>query len=161
MLNGRLCSNHYFFWRRQEIRFTDDTDSALEITAFSDGKSTQQFLSQFRNNYYAMCGLRALLSESRQWIDASRFTADQVLAEVSRLILAGDLGVALRPYEYYLGTSSTQLSGAPPPLPASSPLAASKFEESEPPTFPNDLNGVIQAAALSAAAASGAPFCPH
>src|ERR1700722_15898554 len=104
MLNWRLCGNHYFFWRRQAIRFTGDGSSS-EITEFNDSKSTRQFLLQFRNHYYAMSGLRALLSESRQWIDASRFTADEVLAEIARLILAGELGVALRPYMFSIGTS--------------------------------------------------------
>jgi hypothetical protein len=160
MFNHRLCSNHYFFWRRRAIRFEEDKDTALEITAFGDGKSTYQFLAQFKNDYYAMDGLRGLLVESRQWLDVSRFTADQVLTEVARLILAGELGVALRPYSYTTGTSSASVTSNAAPA-AAPPLATSKSEEPEPPTFDSSLNGVVQAAALAAAAASGAAFCPH
>ena len=157
----RLCSNHYFFWRRRAIRFTEDKDSAVELVAFSDSKSTQQFLAQFAINRYAMGGLRGLLSESQRWIDVSRLTADQVVAEVTRLILAGELGVALRPPVYTTGTSSTPLSGGSAPPPSANPLPSTKSEEPDPATFSSSLNALAQAAALSAAAASGAAFCPH
>jgi hypothetical protein len=161
MDQSRLCSNYYFFWRRRAIRFTEDKDSAVEVTAFSDGKSTQQFLAPFVIDRYAMGGLRGLLSESQRWMDVSRLTADQVVAEVTRLILAGELGVALRPPVYPIGTSSIQQSGASAPPPAATPLSSTKSEEPDPATFSSSLNALAQAAALSAAAASGAAFCPH
>jgi hypothetical protein len=133
----------------------------VEVTAFSDGKSTQQFLAPFVIDRYAMGGLRGLLSESQRWMDVSRLTADQVVAEVTRLILAGELGVALRPPVYPIGTSSIQQSGASAPPPAATPLSSTKSEEPDPATFSSSLNALAQAAALSAAAASGAAFCPH
>jgi hypothetical protein len=161
MDKSRLCSNYYFFWRRRAIRFTEDKDSAVEINAFSDGKSTQQFLAQYTIDRSAMIGLRGLLSESQRWIDVSRLTADQVVAEVARLILGGELGVALRPRVYTTGSSPTPVSGAMAAAPAANPLAASKSQEPDPATFSSSLNALAQAAALSAAAASGAAFCPH
>jgi hypothetical protein len=161
MNQSRLCSNYYFFWRRRSIRFADDKDTAVEITAFNDGKSTQQFLAQYTIDRHAMIGLRGLLSESQRWFDVSRLTADQVVAEVTRLILAGELGVALRPRKYPIGTSSTQVSGNAGPPPAANPLPTTKSQEPDPATFSSSLNALAQAAALSAAAASGAAFCPH
>jgi hypothetical protein len=159
MDRSRLCSNNYFFWRRRAIRFTDDKDTAVEITAFSDGKSTQQFLARYTIDRHAMIGLRSLLSESQRWIDVSRLTADQVVAEVTRLILAGELGVALRPRVYTIGSSPIPVSGAMAAAPAANPLATSKSQEPDPATFSPSLNALAQAAALSAAAASGVAFC--
>jgi hypothetical protein len=157
----RICANYYFFGRRQSIWFDQDESSATEITRFDDGKSTQQFLAQFQVDRYAMDGLRGLLSESRRWLDVSRLTGDQVLAEVARLILAGEIGVALRPHSFYIGSSATPVTGEMTQLPAAAPVNARKSEEPESPTFSPSLNAVLQAAALALAAASGAAFCPH
>ena len=161
MFKRRIREDFDVFWRRQSISFDVGESSAVEMTSFDDGISTQQFLAQFKGDTYAIAWLRGLLSESRQWIGASRLTGDQVLAEVARLILSGELGVALIPRALSSGSSSAERTGDPPPVAAGPPLAATKSEEPEPPTFPPDLNGVIQAAALAAAAASGAPFCPN
>jgi len=161
MYKRRVREDFDFFWRRQSIRFDVGEPSAVEMTSFGDGLSTQQFLTQFKNDTYAIAWLRGLLSQSRQWIGASRLTGDQVLAEVARLLLSGELGVALIPRPLSTGSNSAERTGDPPPVAAGPPLPVTKMEEPEPPTFPPDLNGVIQAAALAAAAASGAPFCPN
>lgn len=162
MFNRRLCSGHYFFGRRQATRaYQQDKAFASQVSRFSDSKSTQHFLSQFRDDYYAMNSLRGLLSESRRWVDVSRLTSDQVLSEVTRMAQGGELGAAVRPRSYSAGTSSNQASSSPAPLPAAAPVASSQPEESDPATFSPGSNGAVQAAALSAAAASGAAFCPH
>jgi hypothetical protein len=161
MANPRLCANHYFFWRRQQITFQDDETSAAEITNFGDGKSSQQLLAQFKNDFFAISRLRSLLNESRQWIDVSRLTDDQLLAEVARLILSGELGVASVPRQFSIGNSPADRPTSSAPVPAAKPLAAGRSDEPDPATFSSSLNALAQAAALAAAAASGAAFCPH
>src|SRR5580700_10479674 len=138
MLAFRSCANYYFFVRRQALKFERDESSATKIARLGDGKSTQRFLAQFQNNRNAMGGLRGLLSESRGWIDVSRLTGDQVLAEVARLILAGEIGVAPRPRSFYIGSNMTPVTGVMTQLPAAAAQAA-KSEEPDPPTFPPSL----------------------
>jgi len=161
MIKRRFWPNYYFFWRRQ-LAPLDEGDSSLpEIVTFGDGRSIRQFLSQYKDDLFAMAGLRGLLGETRQSIEVSRFTTDQLLAEIANLILTGKLGVAIAPRDFSIGVDETDKSPDPPPTPAGAPVSSTRSEEPESATLPPDLNAVVQAAALSAAAASGAPFCPH
>jgi|HubBroStandDraft_1064217.scaffolds.fasta_scaffold314062_2 hypothetical protein len=159
MIKRRFWPNHYFFWRRQLAPLDYGDPSLPEVVAFGDGRSIQQFLSQYKDDLYAMDALRGLLGETRQWVDVSRLTSDQALAEIAHLILAGRLGVAIAPRPFSIGVSEVDKSADLPPAPAGAPVSSTPSEEPEPATLPPDLNAVAQAAALSAAAASGAPFC--
>jgi len=161
MIKRRFWPNYYFFWRRQAAPLDDGDPSLPEVVAFGDGRSIRQFLAQYKDDVYAIGNLRGLLGEKRQWIDVSRFTSDQLLAEIAHLILIGELGVAIAPREFSIGVDEVDKSGPLAPTPAGTPVSATPSEEPEAATLPPDLNGATQAAALSAAAASGAPFCPH
>jgi hypothetical protein len=161
MIKRRFWPNYYFFWRRQAAPLEDGDPSLPEIVTFGDGRSIRQFLSQYKDDLYAIGNLRGLLGEKRQWIDVSRFTIDQLLAEIAHLILIGELGVAIAPRDFSIGIGKVDKPPGPPPTPSGYPVSATPSEEPESATLPPDLDAVAQAAALSAAAASGAPFCPH
>jgi hypothetical protein len=161
MIKRRFYPNYYFFWRRQLAPLENGDPALPEVVAFGDGRSIRQFLSQYKDDLYAMGNLRGLLGERRRWIDVSRFTGDQLLAEIAHLILIGELGVAIAPRSFSIGVDEVDKTGDSPPPPAGAPVSSTRSEEPESATLPPDLNAVAQAAALSAAAASGAPFCPH
>ena len=162
MIKRRFWPNYFFFWRRQLAPLGAGDDPSLpEVVTFGDGRSIRQFLSQYRDDIYAMDNLRGLLGETRQWIDVSRLTSDQLLAEIAHLILAGKLGVAIAPRDFSIGVDDVDKSGDMATAPAGAPVSSTRSEEPEPATHPPDLNAVTQAAALTQAAASGAPFCPH
>jgi hypothetical protein len=142
-----VSPNHCIFWRSQ-------------IARFRDSKSAIQFLSAVKVDARAMSDLRGLLFESRLRIDVSRLTDDQVLAEIARLIWLGHLVVA-NDREGRSGASSqpagpTQIAQTPAGVPVRS---GPQSQEPEPATLPSNLNSIAQAAALSAAAANGTPFC--
>jgi hypothetical protein len=141
-----LSPNHCIFWRSR-------------IAWFRDSKSAMQFLSAVKGDALAMSDLRGLLCESRLRIDISRLTDDQVLAEIARLIWLGHLVVA-NDREGRSGASSqpagpSQITQTPTGV----PVRSGPQSEPEPATLPSNLNSVAQAAALTAAAASGTPFC--
>ena len=145
--NLPLSPNHCIFWRSRVARFRDS-------------KSAIQFLSASKGDAFVMSDLRGLLFESRLRIDVSRLTDDQVLAEIARLIWLGHLVIA-NDREGRSGASSqpvgpTQSTPAPGGPAVNS---GSQSQEPEPATLPSNVNSVAQAAALSAAAASGTPFC--
>jgi hypothetical protein len=161
MIKRRFYPNYYFFWRCQLAPLDDGDPSLPEVVAFGDGRSIQQFLSQYKDDVYAVANLRALLGERRRWLDVSSFTADRLLAEVAHLILTGELGVAIAPRTFSIGVDEIDKSPDPLPPPPGAPVGSTRSEEPESATLPPDLNAATQAAALTAAAASGAPFCPH
>jgi hypothetical protein len=161
MIKRRFYPNYYFFWRRQLAPLDEGDPSLPEVVAFGDGRSIQQFLSQYKDDLYAIANLRGLVGERRQWIDVSRLTGDRLLAEIAHLILIGELGVAIAPRYFSIGVSEIDKSPDPLPPQPGAPVGSTRSEEPEPATLPPDLNAVVQAAALTAAAASGAPFCPH
>jgi hypothetical protein len=161
MIKRRFWPNYYFFWRRQLAPLDEGDPSLPEIVRFGDGRSIRQFLSQYKDDLFAIGSLRGLLGETRQSIDISRLTSDQLLAEIAHLILTGKLGVAIAPRSFSIGVNDTDKSGDWAPTPAGAPISSTPSEEPESATLPPDLNAATQAAALSAAAASGAPFCPH
>src|SRR5580658_1337309 len=144
MIKRRFWPNHYFFWRRQLAPLDYGDPSLPEVVAFGDGRSIQQFLSQYKDDLYAMDSLRGLLGETRQWIDVSRLTGDQVLAETAHLILVGRLGVAIAPRPFSIGVDKVDKSGDMSPPPAGSPVGSTPAEEPEPASLPPDLNAAAQ-----------------
>jgi hypothetical protein len=141
-----VSPNHCIFWRSR-------------IARFRDSKSAIQFLAAVKGDAIAMSDLRGLLFESRLRNDLSRLTDDQVLAEIGRLIWLGHL-VVVNDREGRSGASSqpagpSQITQTPTGV----PVRSGPQSEPEPATLPSNLNSVAQAAALSAAAASGTPFC--
>jgi hypothetical protein len=161
MIKRRFWPNYYFFWRRQLAPLDEGDPSLPEIVRFGDGRSIRQFLSQYKDDPFAIGSLRGLLGETRQLIDVSRLTSDQLLAGIAHLILTGKLGVAIAPRDFSIGVNDIDKSPDPLPTQAGTPVSSTPSQEPESATLPPDLNAVAQAAALSAAAASGAPFCPH
>jgi len=161
MIKRRFWPNYYFFWRRQLVPLDEGDPSLPEIVKFGDGRSIRQFLSQYKDDLFAIGSLRGMLGETRKSIDVSRLTIDELLGEIAHLILIGKLGVAIAPRSFSIGVNDVDKSADWAPTPTGVPVSSRPSEEPESPTLPSDLNAVAQAAALTAAAASGAPFCPH
>jgi hypothetical protein len=159
MIKRRFWPNYYFFWRRQLAPIEEGDPSLPEIVRFGDGRSIRQFLSQYKDDPFAIGSLRGLLGETRQSIDVSRLTSDQLLAEIANLILTDRLGVAIAPRSFSIGVNDTDKSGDWQPTPAGAPVSSTPSQEPESATLPPDLNAVAQAAALRSAAANGTPFC--
>ena len=146
MTKRRIWPNHYFFWRSN-------------VTSFGDSRATQQFLSPFKGDPAGMNDLRSLLLQSRR-VDLSHLTDDQVVSEVSRLIVSGELVVAMdRRWDSGGSTGNAAAPSTAPPPPAPALSSGGRSAEPESSTFPPDHSGATQAATLAAAAATGAPFC--
>jgi len=122
-----------------------------------------QLLARWKGDPAAMADLRLLLHESSRHAGVDRLKDDDILAEVGRLMHAGELLlVEFGPLHITPGgagamaqAATQQPTQAPPPK-----GAPSQEDEPEPATFGSDLDGAAQAATLQAAAAQGAPFCP-
>jgi hypothetical protein len=139
-------SNYHLFWRRQ-------------VQAYLDPAAARMTLGQFKDDPSAMRDLRALLEDPMLGVPNDRLTDDQVLDRVARLVAGGEV-MMIREWPMHGGAATQpQKSSQPDDSPATPPQSR-KSDPPENPTLPN-TNGAAQAAALSAAAASGAPFCDH
>lgn len=133
----------YQFFRREDIRARWDLNSAT------------QFLNRFRADSIAMAGFRRQVTGTGA--NGTKLTDDQVLQSVARLMVAGELIVALPQQE----RRKDELPSAPMPPPVHQERAAkppAEIPEDEP-TFSSDNDGTRQAAVLITAAATGVAFC--
>ena len=139
-------SNYHLFWRRQ-------------VQTCLDPASARLLLGQFKDDPSAMRDLRALLEDPMVGIPNDRRNDDQVLDAVARLVAGGEV-LMVREWPMHGGAATQPQKSSQPDDSAATPPQSRKSEAPENPTLPN-TNGAAQAAALSAAAASGAPFCDH
>ena len=132
----------------------------------------------FRSNQDALQWLNRLRAQRSDFFIAARnllaynppargmrFTDQQLLEEMARLLMAGQLA-AVRMEIKSMGRSAPAVQSAKPvpfPLAAAPPksASASPAPAAAPPTFSPNVSASAQAAALVAAANSGAPFCPE
>lgn len=141
-------SNYTLFWKRQ-------------VQNYPEPKAGKRLLEQFKGDPSAMRDLRALLDESLQGFTNSRMSDDQVLEGISRLLASGEL-LIVREWPLHGGAATTtQASAGGSTQAASPPPVSSNSQAPESPTLPPNTNGSSQAAALTSAAQSGAPFCEH
>lgn len=141
-------SNYHLFWRRQ-------------VQQYPDPASARLVLGQFKDDPSAMRDLRALLEEPMLGIPNARLADDQVLDAVARLVAGGEV-LLLREWPVHGGSANpSQTSGQPADSTPATPPPITKSNPPENPSLPSNTNGGAQAAALAAAAASGAPFCEH
>ena len=133
----------YQFFRRDDVRSRWDLRSAV------------QFLNGFRGDAVAM----SLFRRQAGAVGASpaSLTDEQVIQSIARMLVAGELLVALPQREKIRETLNL---GEPAPAPEPAPRRTTPAEivEDEP-TFDSDLDGVAQAAVLLAAAREAYPFC--
>lgn len=112
-----------------------------------------------------MTRFRELLGRHSTEADTSRLTDDQVLERLGALLHTGRLAVLGREQRTSSGapTPSTAPAGPAFPLSERALAASTAFSApppaNDPPTFSPGLNAAAQAAALTAAAADGKPFC--
>lgn len=133
------------------------------MQAYPNADSARLVLGQFKDDPGAMRDLRSLLDDSATGVQNSTLTEDQVLDAVARLVAGGDLIMA-REWPLRGGTSGQEASGSGEDDQPSDPSPSSgsgKSQAPENPSLPSSTDGAAQAAALAAAASSGAPFCEH
>jgi hypothetical protein len=122
-----------------------------------------QLLARWKGDPAALADLRRLLHNGSQHTSGvARLNDDDILAEVGRLVQAGELLlVEMEPLRLTSSSGGAQAPAAAPPEAAlPKPQRSARESEPEPATFGSDLNVAAQAAALQAAAAQGVPFCP-
>jgi hypothetical protein len=140
-------SNYHLIWRSQ--------------VQPPGGAFGQRLVGQFKADPGAMRDLRALVGDSFYGIPNTRLTADQIVAAVARMVASGELVIVRDMPEHGGSATQADVPGDPPPEQSSAPQRGSRSQEPDPPTFPSNCNPGAQAAAMSAAAARGAPFCEH
>lgn len=141
-------SNYLLFWRRQ-------------VQSYSDQAAARMTLGQFKDDPIGMRDLRAILDDPMTGIQNARLTDDQVLDAVARLVASGEL-IAVREWPVHGGAATQPQSSNQSEQQEASPAPASHSQPPpENPTLPSNTDGSTQAAALAAAASSGAPFCEH
>ena len=122
-----------------------------------------QWLRRFKTDASRMAAIRNLLSQEWSNWNLSRLPDDVVIDQVSELLGSRRLHIHRLPYSEPVGSV-----GAPPEQAALFPIsdrkkastgASRQPADSDPPTFPGNLNAAAQASALVAAAQAGAPTC--
>jgi hypothetical protein len=141
-------SNYHYFWRRQVQPYEEDTVAP-------------RFLDQFRDDPSAMRTLQTLFAESALGRTGERWTDEEIIKGIARLIVSGELMV-VREWASHGGSAQqgpppSQQNGDQP----STPPPSARTQQQDPPTFPPNCNSAAQAAALKDAASSGVPFCEH
>jgi hypothetical protein len=139
-------------WRFRDAEFVyRGWDTGSEEEAFLRRK-----LEQLRLDPVAMLEVRRLVRE-RTGTDLRQLSDEEALAEFARLFAV--TGDAPAPRRTGGGAAADAASStAAPPAPSPRP-PASREREPESPTFPPDHAPSAQAAALTAAALTGVPFC--
>jgi hypothetical protein len=142
LIKSTSASMLRFLWRDNGCRFRDASHA-------------RQFLSQFKSDPVAMASLRTLVGE-RDWLHSpARLSDDEVIKAVGSLLARGDLvaGFEWKPRIKAPVKEEAEAAGA------ASPSREPQAQEPDPNTFGGDHDAAAQAAALSAAAQSGVPFC--
>ena len=107
-----------------------------------------------------MRDLRAILEESSLELPWRASPTIRFWPEYTRLLGSGELLIAAGLPMHGGAATQAEVSSQPAAAPAPALASSSKGQPSDPVTFPHDLNGAAQAAALTQAAASGAAVCP-
>ena len=131
--------------------------------AMGADRISAEWLQQFKQNPSKMAAMRSLLLDEHSAWQISSLSDDQVIEQVTGLISSAQLHIHAQPEDVVASTGATP---EPPVVPF--PLSQRRRPEPEadpapvkdPPTF-SDIDGSAQAAALTAAAADGKPFCPE
>lgn len=125
--------------------------------------SAEHTLSRSKSSGITMLKLRALLVQYGAGVNG--LSDDDVVVQVSRLLASGRLQMCRKVVERVAPPprKSAGPPRQPPPFPLSESQPRPATSRSEPPpdpaTFPSDLAGADQAAALTDAARDGVPFC--
>ena len=124
---------------------------------------TRLWLQQLKGDPFKMRRLRDLLAKQQVPLPPSRVADDTVVQKIAELLTSGRLHIHAKAMGRYApgGVTASEKESAAFPISehrSREPEAAPEFID--PPSFPAKANLVAQAAALSAAAAAGSPFCP-
>ncbi len=129
--------------------------------------SAEQFLSRFQRDPMTMDYLRSIAAKCG-YNRLNVLDNKAVIEVIAREVSTGWLRVCENTQETYAPTTAGGGEAASQPESKPFPLAERQKRVAEPQmaalepaTFPSNLNGATQAAALAAAAASGTPFCAH
>lgn len=136
----------------------------------------RQWLQQSERDPLKLQAMRAFLQQGQSGIQLARMSDARIIEEVAGLLASGHLHLHGPNFGEAETSDEAETGGAGDlvrptvaaqevPFPLTDrlppPQAAPSESSSDPPTFSPDLDGAAQAAALSAAAAGGQPFCPE
>lgn len=142
-----LIRSAQFLWRRS-------------LRPISSLESARRQLAPFLGDAGAVASFRRLLRERRWQHDVSRLTDQEVLAQVARLLAAGELVMSVEEHAFPLDFQLAEAQREAP-APVRGPALPAAPEEAEEPAFAADLSGPAQVLALVAAAAAGTPLCEY
>lgn len=134
----------YEFFRREDVKTRWDLESAT------------RFIRGFSDDSQAMATFRSQVLSSVAF-GAQKLTDDQVIASYARLLVSGDVIVAMPARQQRIGHLSVVVP--PEAVAAPAPAPAARQEEEEQPTFIDNHDGVAQAQVLVAAARAAYPLC--
>jgi len=139
--------------------------SRQQVSGLRDPAFARQWLRQFQGDSAGLSFLRKFLPpEDRILV---RTSDDEVLNRLSKLLASGGLHVHALAGPAAGGASGGGAGGATAEASVPFPLAdrrkwapeSKQAQAADPATFPDDLDGQQQTAALMSAAAQGVPFC--
>lgn len=140
----------------------------LEAPGFQDPLFLRLWLGQFKGDATGMFAMRTFLWRGGRVLDLFRLSDDDVIAQLADLLASGCVHVHTQPRRAARaggGSSGTSATQTPVPFPMSQqpkpPPQERQPEAADPATFPINLDGPAQVAALMSAAAQGVPFCPE
>ncbi len=136
-----------------------------EVLEFHDGTQALAYLRQFLDDPLNRATLRRSLAEGGLQVGAARFDDEDLLVVLAHRIVSGELRVVTRrrdqppprPTATATATPREVEAATPQPATPSSAAPAQPGEEEDP--LVSQVDPVVQAAALAAAAESGAPVC--
>lgn len=133
------------FFRREELRTRWDVGNA------------KRFIGGFRGDTGAMTGFRKIVTGGAAGGAPGTLSDDQVILHIARMLVSGELIVAMPELFREKGHLNVRTDGDLPLAPAK----AAKIVEvgEDPPTFESGHDGAAQAAVLIAAARNAFPFC--
>jgi hypothetical protein len=121
-----------------------------------------QWLQHARPDPSKMLQMRGLLSAETGVIGLSRLSDRAILTRIAELLRSGRLHIHETPRRMEGSPVAKDATSVPLPFPRRKrPPSAAPFQEQpmDSPTFLADIDLVVQAATLMAAAQSGKPFC--
>ena len=160
-------------WKLCAERDCDDLDQPWP---WQEQILIRQWLQQSERDPLKLQALRAFLEQGQSGIQLSRMSDARIIEQVAGLLASGHLhlhgqnvGDAEAPEGAETGSAGDSVkptvAAQQVPFPLADrqppPPATPSESSSDPPTFSPDVDGAAQAAALSAAATGGQPFCPE
>jgi hypothetical protein len=149
-----LCRNH-------------SCGDRLRVSSLRDPLFARRWLRQFKRDPAGLSAMRTFLGQGEGARPLFGVSDDDAIDQLADLLASGLIHIHTQPLPAARagsGSSDTFAAQTPVPFPLTpqpKPTPQQAQPPAEPSTFPMNLAGPAQAAALMSAAAQGVPFCPE